>query len=434
MVYDEKIDVSISNGNTNITFVSVARNTQASMLLSGFQSQPFSFGEQALTDRMFYEQRLIAILVIFPLAMIVGQLSLRLCTRPLIPFLRSDIWNALIRLVIADIAIELLQNSLGCVPFEEESDLKELVLQSLGYGCPLYARALDPRGTGLVFGLRFVAMALGIFFGEGWMPIAITGGVATGKSTVSLQLVEGKEVETALQQSDDNVDAQEPKREDPDGGSVYLVDTDKIGHSILLESTAGNVHNKLVTTFGEGILDEEGVIDRKKLGSIVFEDASLRRKLNQITHPRIVSKMLQKILWGLFASGADMTVAEIPLFFEAGFFTRCLFCLSVCVSCSPEQELQRLMSRNPELSKAECQARIDSQMPLAKKVKMADIVIHNNGDKQSLAEEVEKAREQLMWRLYGVGLTLFQIVAIMGVSLPVAIFVKLYRNQQATAA
>jgi hypothetical protein len=53
---------------------------------------------------------------------------------------------------------------------------------------------LDPRGTGLVFGLRFVAMALGIFFGEGWMPIAITGGVATGKSTVSLQLFEGKEV------------------------------------------------------------------------------------------------------------------------------------------------------------------------------------------------------------------------------------------------
>ena len=419
------------------------------MLLSGFHPEPFTFGVQELSDRMFEEQRIIAVLVIFPISVVIGQLSLRISSRPPLSILRPDIWNALVRLLLADCCMELLQKSMSCVPFEDyENNIRELVVQSLGYSCPLYARALNPKATALIFGMRLLAMAVGVYLGEGWMPVAITGGVATGKSTVSTIMVEGWEdnqetnedkVGNATDDDNDNEkdDTEtviEPSREIANGsGAVYLVDTDKIGHVIVLESTAGNVHSKLVATFGEEILDEEGVIDRKKLGAIVFQDDALRRTLNRIMHPRIIIKMLQKMSWGLFASGADVTLVEIPLLFESGFITRAMFVLAICVICRPELELERLMARNPELSQDECEKRIASQMPLHLKAKMADIVIVNDGDKEALAEEVEKAREQIMLRLYGVGLTLFQIIAIMGIALPVAVYYKVYQNEVAVS-
>jgi dephospho-CoA kinase len=416
-----------------VLLVNVKFNQYPTMILSAFAPKSLSFGEQELTDSMFNEQVMITMFVVFPLALILGHLSLRICTHPLLPFLRADIWNAIVRLIMADIVIELLQQSLDCVPFEEEGDLQELLMQSFGYGCPLYARALNPKAAGMVYGMRLVAVLVGLFWGEGWMPVAITGGVATGKSTVSTQLVEGKEEEAAdndnVGDDDDDNEEKVVQLQEIVGGSVYLIDTDKIAHTILLESTAFNVHGELVSTFGEDILGEEGVIDRKKLGAIVFGDASMRRKLNKITHPRIVTKMLQKMFWGLFASGEDITLCDVPLLFEAGFLTRSLFCLTVCVTCTPEQELERLIARNPELTKEECEARIKSQMPLEKKAKMADIVIKNTGDLKSLSEQVEEVRDQIMWRLFGVGLTLFQITAIMGISLPGAIYYRLFRNQ-----
>jgi dephospho-CoA kinase len=173
--------------------------------------------------------------------------------------------------------------------------------------------------------------------------------------------------------------------------------------------------------------DLDPPIDRTKLGALIFEDPSLRKKLNRITHPKIISKLIQKLSWGLFASGNDLCVADVPLLFEASVFLRMLFCVTICVTCAPEEEqLKRLQSRNPDLTKEECQQRMASQMPLDKKAKMADIVIDNSGDAAALAKRVEEVREELMMRLYGVGLTLFQIVAIMGISLPVAIYYKLY--------
>jgi dephospho-CoA kinase len=422
------------------------------MLLSGLHPNPFTFGEQELSERMFQEQRLIAVFVILPLAIVVGHLSLRMSSRPPSSILRADFWNTTVRLILADFCVELLQKSLSCVPFEDyEDNVYELVVQSLGKGCPLYARALNPQATVVVFSMRFLALAIGVYLGEGWMPVAITGGVATGKSTVvALLMQEDKECvqDTKEEELDNDTNAKdgdnnirngeketgiEPLRETVHGGGVFLVDTDKIGHAIVLESTAGNVHSKLVAAFGDEILGEDGVIDRKKMGAIVFQNETLRRKLNRIMHPPIITKMLQKIGWGLYASGADMTLVEVPLLFESGFLTRAIFALTICVTCTPEQELERLMARNPELSQDDCERRIGSQMPLSTKASMADIVISNHGDMESLTVEVEKAREQIMWRLYGFGLTLFQIITIMGIALPVAMYYKLYQHQVATS-
>ena len=134
------------------------------MLLSGFQHEPFKFGTQELSDRMLHEQVAIAAMVFFPLAVVVGHVSVRLASQPipLLPqfllssILRADIWNALVRLLIADLFMEMLQKSLSCIPFEDyQDDIQELVLQSLGYGCPLYARPLSPKATIVVFGPRY---------------------------------------------------------------------------------------------------------------------------------------------------------------------------------------------------------------------------------------------------------------------------------------
>jgi dephospho-CoA kinase len=142
--------------------------------------------------------------------------------------------------------------------------------------------------------------------------------------------------------------------------------------------------------------------------------------------------MIQRILWGLFFSGKDMVIADVPLLFEGGLAA--LFCVIVVITCTPEQELERFMARNPELSKEECETRIASQMPVEKKAKRANIVIDNSGDRASLVEQVEEARRQIMQRLYGFGLTLFQIVAIMGGAMPIALYFKIYQETRASGS
>lgn len=406
------------------------------MLLSLFSDSifiPISFGNQELSLRMNYEQFCISILILLPLSVLVGHLTLRLGALAPLPFIRSDLFTTSLRLIVADVLIEIMQNSLSCVPFEEEEDMVELVLQSFGVGCPLYARALTPASALQVYGYRFLAIVLGIFLGECWMPVALTGGIATGKSTVAKQLVEGHPVDASddsnlKKDGDKQKEIKSKIADELESGTVFLVDTDKIGHDILLESTTGNVYRKIVSTFGTDILDENKVIDRKKLGAKIFDNRALRQKLNGITHPCIVYKMVKKLLWGLTFSGCDITVGDVPLLFEAGM--PAMFCLTVVVTCTPEQELQRLMARNPELTKEECQARIRAQMPVEKKANRANIVINNAGDFQNLVKEVEKARKQIIWRLYGFGFTLTQIITIVGASLPIAIWYKLYQHSR----
>mmetsp|Transcript_27641 Transcript_27641/g.40805 ORF Transcript_27641/g.40805 Transcript_27641/m.40805 type:complete len:413 (-) Transcript_27641:1038-2276(-) len=405
------------------------------MLLSLFNDSlfaPISFGNQDFSPRMSYEQFFISILILFPLAVVVGHLTLRIGALCPLPFIRSDLFTTSLRLIVADIIIETLQYSMPCVPFEEEEDRIELVLQSFGIGCPMYARALAPVAALQVYGYRFIAIVLGIFVGECWMPVALTGGIATGKSTVAKQLVEGHPVDgegvNSNKEENKNRELESNDNDELESGTVYLVDTDKIGHDILLESTAGNVYNKIVSAFGTDVLDENKVIDRKKLGAKIFDNRALRHKLNRITHPCIMYKMIQKLLWGLVFSGSDITVGDVPLLFEAGM--PAIFCLTVVVTCTPEQELQRLMSRNPDLTKEECEVRIRAQMPVEKKASRANIVIDNSGDLQSLVKEVDKARKQIIWRLYGVGFTLTQIVIIVGACLPIAIWYRMYRINQ----
>lgn len=348
------------------------------------------------------------------------------------------------------------------------------LLQSYGINCPANfassATLLSPDATAVLFSLRLVFLCLGVHIGESLCFVALTGGIATGKSTVSRLFVEYNDTPDPSA-STSSSGKRKPKKpasnanagntndqpvDDYKEGTVTLICADKIAHQILLPPAVlaheedddddddldedyskseylvhpnDSVYPRIVSAFaGDDILTPEGRIDRLKLGSIVFKDPQKRRQLNRITHPKIMMVLLQRLLRGVFFGSCDLTIADIPLLFESGKLSW-LFAVTVCVTVvDPSIQLDRLRKRNPELSKQECQARIDSQLPLEKKQKMADIVIDNSGSLEDLSEQVEDVRRDLMGRLYGIGMSLLQMLLLIGGSTSIAVSSKFYSH------
>ena len=254
---------------------------------------------------------------------------------------------------------------------------------------------------------------VGVIIGTAMQPVGLTGGISTGKSTVASLLQQ--------QSSSDNQDEE-----------FVIIDVDGIAHDILLPNKLGSdsVYNQLVTEFGEGILstEEKGTIDRRKLGDIVFRDVQKRRKLNSITHPKIIKIMLKRILLeGLnlkYSSPSDKTTkhrrrvvcVDIPLLFEGGLPMRLLFGTIIVVACKPDLQLARLHKRNPDLTLEQCRQRIASQIPVEKKAAKAHFVIRNDEDltslknqvnvtKANVAEKVSSKQHrgvELAWLVFGV--------------------------------
>ena len=165
-----------------------------------------------------------------------------------------------------------------------------------------------------------------------------------------------------------------------------------------------------------------------QIGVIVFQDRHLRRRLNSITHPRILLVLLKRLLYGLFWSGNDFCCADLPLLFESGKL-RWLFGWVICVSCPREMQLSRMKVRNPDWTEQECQARIDSQWPISEKRALSDSVIDNSATLQSLRQQVEDVRMDLMQRRYGlIGMSLMQMLLLIGGSTTIAVSSKWYTS------
>jgi dephospho-CoA kinase len=163
----------------------------------------------------------------------------------------------------------------------------------------------------------------------------------------------------------------------------------------------------------KNILDDDGQIDRRKLGAIIFEDRNKRSALNRITHPRIVRVLIQQMLVRTYVGkGYSVVCVDIPLLFESATM-QWLFGLTIVVACDPDLQFQRLRTRNPDLTEQQCRDRIASQIPIERKVALADIVIWNNGDLNELAKEVERARMATSARLHGY-LSLVQYLVVIG--------------------
>ena len=176
--------------------------------------------------------------------------------------------------------------------------------------------------------------------------IGLTGGIASGKSTIANML----------------------KNE-----GITVIDADV--ESRLAVEQGEEAYDHIVNHFSKSILLEDGSINRAKLGEIIFNIKEERMKLNEIVHPAVRKRMLQK-KESAENNGEAIIIMDIPLLFESEFTE--LVDKTLLVFVDEDIQLQRLMERN-HYSKQEALARIHSQMPLADKKRLADVVIDNNG-------------------------------------------------------
>lgn len=176
--------------------------------------------------------------------------------------------------------------------------------------------------------------------------IGLTGGIASGKSTVSNMF---KKM------------------------NITVVDADI--EARLAVKNGEPAYYRIIEEFGQDILIENGEIDRPKLGSIIFHNEEKRRVLNEITHPEVRKRMLAQVEKAT-KNNEKVVVLDIPLLFESKLTYMVNKTLLVYVDL--DTQLRRLMERN-NLSSDEAKARIQSQMPLEEKIKLADAVINNNG-------------------------------------------------------
>ncbi|HEV2245759.1 MAG TPA: dephospho-CoA kinase [Terriglobia bacterium] len=171
----------------------------------------------------------------------------------------------------------------------------------------------------------------------------LTGGIASGKSTVSAMLGEL---------------------------GAYIIDADKIGHEMLLSTSPA--FPELVAAFGRGILDSAGRIDRAKLGRLVFADPAKLQQLNRIVHPRIIERIGRLAAEHSKQNPEAVVVVDAALIYETGIPGR--FLKTIVAWCRPEQQIERLIAKTG-LSPGEAEKRIASQMPAEEKRRRADFVI-----------------------------------------------------------
>jgi len=190
------------------------------------------------------------------------------------------------------------------------------------------------------------------------MNIGLTGGIATGKSTVSALLV---------------------------NKGALLVDADAIAREVMLPGHP--VLAAVAEHFGQAVMLADGTLDRKKLGDIVFRDPSQRKALNDITHPAIREEIRERMAVLQREHPDKLVVVDIPLLFESGLEH---MVERVMVVYAPESvQLERLMLRN-QFTAEEASARIRSQMDIEEKKRKADIVIDNSGDVEETKRQVDR--------------------------------------------
>ncbi|WP_077065078.1 dephospho-CoA kinase [Gracilibacillus massiliensis] len=189
------------------------------------------------------------------------------------------------------------------------------------------------------------------------MIIGLTGNIATGKSTISNMIQEKY--------------------------SIPVIDADKVAREVV--EPGEKALQTIAETFGEGILLEDGTLNRKHLGEIIFQDKTKREKLNAIVHPAVRVRMEQKKKMFL-QQGHNFIVLDIPLLFENDLTY--LVDKTIVVYTTEDIQLKRLMERN-QFTEKEAQNRMNAQMDIDNKRAKADAVIDNSGTIESSAEQLD---------------------------------------------
>lgn len=172
---------------------------------------------------------------------------------------------------------------------------------------------------------------------------------------------------------------------------AHAIDTDEIAHELL--APMGEVCRHVVENFGEGIVDEDGTINRRRLGSIVFGDPEKRRLLNSLVHPAVRAEVQRRIsdLETSYSSG--IIIIDAALMVETGSYRN--YDRLVVVYCEPALQLYRLLRRGG-LTLEEAKARIASQMPVEEKLKVADYRINTSGTFGQTREQIEAVYRDLV--------------------------------------
>jgi dephospho-CoA kinase len=191
----------------------------------------------------------------------------------------------------------------------------------------------------------------------------LTGNIGSGKSTVAAMLREAE---------------------------IPILDADRISREVT--APGGRAYDDVVQAFGGGIVRDDGSIDRKRLGEIVFSDPSLRARLEAITHPAIHDAMKEAVA-GIEREGHRAVVVEATLIHESG--RRGMFESVISVTCDRETAISRLAARDG-MSRRQAEARLRAQMDAERKAGASDYVIDNSGDLEETRRQVVALAEVLL--------------------------------------
>lgn len=198
---------------------------------------------------------------------------------------------------------------------------------------------------------------------DGGRYFGLTGGVASGKSTVARMF---------------------------EDLGAKIIEADRLGHELLHPSLLA--HQEIVRRFGPQVLDPSGEIDRRRLGAIVFGDAEKLRALNAILHPRIIARVEELARQYHAENPSAIILVDAALIFEAGIGGR--FTKVVVAWCRPEQQTERLMAK-AGVSRKEAERRIATQMRAEEKRRRADYLIDCSGSLEDTRAQVESVYQDL---------------------------------------
>ncbi|MCK9443878.1 MAG: dephospho-CoA kinase [Tissierellaceae bacterium] len=197
--------------------------------------------------------------------------------------------------------------------------------------------------------------------------IGLTGGIATGKSTVSNMLIDK---------------------------GYAVIDSDKISREVVEPQKPA--YNKITQEFGKSIINEDKTINRKALGKLIFNDDQARKKLNSIIHPYILNQTLKII--GDLSKSNDIIFLDIPLLFEEyQLFTEygIEFDEIWLIYTTRNTQIKRLMDRD-KISKEEALKKIAAQIDINEKKTRSSKIIDNGGDLRELKLKIEKALNEII--------------------------------------
>lgn len=197
--------------------------------------------------------------------------------------------------------------------------------------------------------------------------VGLTGGIASGKSTVAGWFREL---------------------------GAYVQDGDAVAHQVM--EPGGTAYDEVVGRFGDGILHPDRSINRALLGELVFQDPAAREELNRLVHPRVRQRS-EQMLEAFLAEGgsAPMMIFEAALLVETGLYRE--YDSLVVVRCSREEQLERLLSRGI-LTVDGAMARIEAQLPLSRKLAVADHVIDTSTSPEQSRIQTEQVFRKLAVR------------------------------------